>query len=147
TRQASGVGSVRVAEIGKPSTEALAAVSNVQYVDPGNLVFVREGTLLAVQFDVATGRTMGEPTPIAEPVRYFYATGAATFATSRNGVLVYQSHHDRARLLWLDRTGKELGVISESLAITRARISPDGRRVLFDRPTPNIGSAALWSYG
>jgi serine/threonine protein kinase len=145
-RRVDGSGSVMVAEIGKPSTEVLAAVSNAHYVDPGYLVFARDSTLLAVRFDAATGRITGEPFPIAEPARYFYSTGAATFAASRNGVLVYQSHPERARLAWLDRTGKEVGVISESLAVGRVRISPDGGHVLFDRATPNLGTYDLWQY-
>ena len=147
TRQPDGRGRVMLAEVGKPTpTSVLSAVSNVQYVDPGYLVFARDGTLLAQRFDVAAARTIGEPFPIVEPVRYFYSTGATTFATSRSGVLVYQSHHEQGRLIWLDRTGRELGVVSESASHGRARISPDGRRILFDRATPGIGTYGLYLY-
>ena len=76
-------------------------------------MFARDGTLVGQPFDASTGRTTGEPFPIAEPVRYFYSTGAATFAASRSGVLVYQSHPERGRLVWLDRSGKEVGVVSD----------------------------------
>jgi eukaryotic-like serine/threonine-protein kinase len=143
-RRPDGSGSVMVAEVGKPGREVLRAVSSTQYVDPGYLVFSRDGTLLAQRFDAATAQTSGEPFPIVEPVRYFLSTGAATFATSRNGVLVYQANPDRGRLVWLDRAGKEVGVVSEGGSHTRVRISPDGRRVLFDRAQPRIGTANVW---
>jgi len=43
-----------VAEIGKPARKVLDAVSNVQHVDPGYLVFSRERTLVAQRFDAAS---------------------------------------------------------------------------------------------
>jgi eukaryotic-like serine/threonine-protein kinase len=147
TRQADGLGTVRLAEVGKPaSIEVMHAVSNVQYVDPGFLVFSRDSTLLAQRFDASAARTIGEPFPVVEPVRYFLSTGACTFATSRTGVLVYQPHPERARLVWLDRAGKELGVISDAAGHGRVRLSADGRRVLFDRATPNLGTYDLYLY-
>ena len=147
TRRADGSGTARLAEIGNPaSTELVQVVSSLQYVDPGYLVFARDGTLLAQRFDLSAARTIGEPFPVVEPVRYFLSTGAATFATSRTGVLVYQPHPERARLVWLDRAGKELGVISEAAGHGRVRIAADGRRVLFDRATPNLGTYDLFLY-
>jgi hypothetical protein len=135
-----------VAEIGKPARKVLDAVSSVQYVDPGYLVFSREGTLVAQRFDAAPAQVSGEPFAIVEPVRYFFSTGAATFATSRTGELVYQSHRERGRVVWLDRTGNEVGTVSASTSHSRARISPDGTRVVFDRARPQLGSFDLWMF-
>ena len=147
SRRINDVGLVMIAEIGKPdAAQVLTAVSGAQYVDPGYLVFAREGTLVGQPFDAATGRTTGEAFSIADPVRYFYSTGGATYTVSRTGVLVYQAHAERAKLAWLDRAGKTLGVVSDSLSVGRVRLSPDGGQVLFDRATPNLGSFDLWRY-
>jgi Tol biopolymer transport system component len=60
-------------------------------------------------------------------------------------VLVYQANPDRGRLVWLDRAGKEAGTVSEGGSHSRVRISPDGRRVLFDRSQPRIGTFNVWT--
>jgi Tol biopolymer transport system component len=145
-RRADGSGMVMVAELGKPGVALVPAVSAVQYVDPGYILFARDGRLLAQRFDASASRMVGDAFPVAEPIRYFYSTGAATFTASRTGALVYQAHTEKARLTWLDRTGKELGAISEAQALGRVRISPDGTRVLFDRATPNLGTFDVWQY-
>jgi Tol biopolymer transport system component len=146
-RRQGGIGVVKVAEVGRPAaTEVLRAVSLARYVDPGYVLFARESTLMAQRFDAATARTIDGPFPVAEPIRYFYSTGASTFTASRTGVLVYQAHPERGRLVWLDRAGDEVGVVSESASYSRARISPDGRHILFDRATPGLGSFDLFSY-
>ena len=125
-RRVDGNGSVMIAEPGKLPREVIAGVvSNSQYVDPGFLVFARDGTLLAQRFDATTAVAAGEPAAIAEPVRYFYSTGATTFATShKGGVLVYQSHAESGRLAWLDRSGRELGVIGDPAATSASGFRP-----------------------
>ncbi len=123
----------------------LPVVSSVQYVDPGYLVFAREGTLLGQRFDLASGRVVGEPFSIADPVRYFLSSAWAAFTASPNGVLAYESSDDRSRLAWIDRSGRELGSVGVAADNNRVRISPDGRRVLFDRGQPGVGSLDLWT--
>ena len=100
-----------LAQPGKPSRPVLPVVSSVQYVDPGYLVFAREGTLLGQRFDLASGRVVGEPFSIADPVRYFVSSAWAAFTASPNGVLAYASSSDRSRLAWIDRSGRELGSV------------------------------------
>jgi Tol biopolymer transport system component len=60
-------------------------------------------------------------------------------------VLAYESSSDRSRLAWIDRSGRELGSVGVPADNNRVRISPDGRRVLFDRPQPGVGSLDLWT--
>jgi hypothetical protein len=131
-------------EVGQPSREVLQAVSNVQYVEPGYLVFARESSLVGQRFDPSTGQVTGEPFSIADPVHYMFSTSATTFTTSRTGILAYQSHLEVGRLVWLDRTGRELGTIGEPTGYLRVRISPDGRSVLFSRQQPRLGTYDLW---
>jgi len=138
---------VRLAEPGKPPRDIMTALSTVQYLDRGIIAFARDGALFGQNVDAQSLAVVGEPFPIAEPVRYFLSTGAASFTASRTGVLAYQRHLLKGRIVWLDRAGKESGSIGDSTVTTaRARISPDGTRVVFDRTQPRTGTYDLWTY-
>jgi eukaryotic-like serine/threonine-protein kinase len=58
-----------LAESGIPPREVMEVGSNVQYVDPGYLVFAREGTLMGQRFDAVSGAVTGEPFAMAESVK------------------------------------------------------------------------------
>jgi hypothetical protein len=135
---------VRLFEPGRPTRSLLAVVSNVQWVDPDYLVFAREGTLLAQRVDLAAGQVTGEPFAIADAVNYAYMPSRAMFTTSQNGVVVYQSNRDVARLAWIDRTGKELQTIGSPAGYYQMRLSPDQRQVLIARSSSRYGTNDLW---
>ena len=119
--------------------------SEVQYADPGFLVFAREGVLLGQRFDPVGGRTRGEPFSIAGHVRYFLTTRAAAFALSRAGTLAYQPQEDVTRLVWFDRSGRRLGTVGPPGRYLNVRISGDGRRAIFDRARETTGTLDIWS--
>jgi dipeptidyl aminopeptidase/acylaminoacyl peptidase len=144
-RRTDGSGWVMLGEVGQTPREVMPALSNAQYVEPGYLVFARESSLIGQRFDTSSGHVTGEPFSIADPVHYMFSTSATTFTTSRTGVLAYQSHLEEGRLVWLDRTGRELGTIGEPTGYLRVRISPDGRSVLFSRQQPRLGTYDLWT--
>ena len=77
-----------------------------QYVDPGYLLWVTEGTLVAAPFDGATGRLTGSPVSIVEDISI---TGAfPTFAASQNGTLLYATGTGGAvaEPVWVERDGR-----------------------------------------
>ncbi len=134
-----------LAEPGKPSMVVMPVASEVQYADPGYLVFAREGALLGQRFDPLSGRTTGEPFSIAGRVRYFLTTFAASFASSPTGTLAFQSQGDVKRLVWFDRTGRRLGTVGPPGVYNNVRISPDTRRAFFDRARETTGTFGVWS--
>jgi Tol biopolymer transport system component len=144
TRMQDGSGQITLGEPGAPPRAILSAVSNPQWVDPDYLVFVREGTLLGQRVDLASGRPVGEAFSIAEPVNYFFSTARASFTTSRNGMLAYQSRGNLTRMMWVDRAGTELDSLGPVGSYQRARISPDGKSVVFDRGEPRMGTGDMW---
>jgi Tol biopolymer transport system component len=146
TRLADDSGQVVLAAKGRPPRPILSAASNVQWVDPDFLVFVREGILVGQRFDLDTEAVVGEPFSIAQPVDYFFSTGRATFATSRNGHVAYQSHRDVERLVWSDRRGTAIGEVGTGGDYQGVRISPDGRTLLFDRAQPGVGTYDLYTF-
>ena len=144
-RYLDGRSDLMLAEPGKRPRLVTPMQSAVQYMDPGYLVFAREGALLAQRFDPGSGRLMGEPLSIAESVRYFQSTGSASFAASASGTLAFQSQDDVRRLTWFDRTGRELATVGPPGNYLSVSIAPGGRRVLFDRARPGIGTYDIWS--
>ena len=106
---------------------------DARYVPTGHLVYVLDGTLLAVPFDVDTLEVTGGPIPMAEGVMTAgTTTGAAQFSVSDTGALVYVaagSGLESRTLVWVDRDGREEALAAEPRAYTYPRISPDGGRL------------------
>ena len=136
-------GRVKLADPGREPVTVLAASSNVQWVDPGYLVFVRDGALVAQRFDADAGSLTGALRPIATPVLYSRSTTRAAFTVSRSGVLVYMPGGDSARLTWTKPDGASDGVVATG-DLLNVRLSPDGGRALFSRATPALGTYDLW---
>ena len=145
-RKSSGGGSIEYSEPGVPPRELLAAPSSMAFTEPDLLVYVQEGTLFGHHFDWRSGRLVGGPFAVADTVRYFLSTGAGAFATSAGSMLVYHPHGNVNQLAWLDRTGRELGTLGSPGEYLDVCLAPDGRKLLFSRSLPRIGTYDVWSY-
>jgi Tol biopolymer transport system component len=108
------------------------------------LLYVREGTLFRHPFD-GTAFT-GDPVAIEEHLYHNTIGAAAGFASSRRGDVLVLRPATASGLIptWYTREG----TISARLpmgAYSVPRVSPDGRRILFDRPDQNYGNRDIWS--
>jgi hypothetical protein len=84
----------------------------------GYLLFARGNVLLAQAFDPDTGTLSGEPHTVAHGVMNDASNWHLGASVSRDGLLVIGNGGDADQeLVWLDRTGKQLG---------QTRQSPDG---------------------
>ena len=119
--------------------------SNVAYLDSGHLLFSRQGTLMAQGFDSAAGRLTGDPVAVAPQVRFFLTTGVATFSASRSGSIVYQSQRDRARLAWVDRSGREVQRVGSTGDYLTLTLLASGRGVMFNRALQATGTYDVWA--
>jgi Tol biopolymer transport system component len=118
--------------------------SQARYI-PGRLVYVREGTLVAQAFDVTQLRLTGDPVPIADNILH-NDFGSQGFGTSGSGALVYTTMLPvRRRLVWVDRSGKQLSTIGEPDLIQAAVLSPDGTRVAIERTDPQTRRTDIWT--
>ena len=136
---------IMLGEAGRPARRLLEAHSNVTFVDPGFLVFSREGTLVAQRVNPDDWTPVGESIAVASSVRFFLATGSASFSASRSGVIVYQSDRDRSHLAWVDRSGREMEAVGSAAEGLDVRIAPDGRTALLTRALPSTGTLDIWS--
>ena len=66
-----------------------AAASMPRYLPSGHMVYMHEGTLFAVPFDLQRLEVTGQPAPILEGVAATPGIGAAQFSFSDTGNLVY----------------------------------------------------------
>jgi len=121
--------------------------SRVEYVPPGRLLFVRKGTLLAQPFDAEERRVSGQPSAVADRIAAVGPTGSGDFAASADGrLLVYRHGVPASRLVWMDRSGRQVGSIGEPGHFGLVRISPDGERLVTDVENPETGGHDLWLY-
>jgi len=108
--------------------------STAAYVEPGYLLFGRNGVLMAQRFDAERAQTSGEPIRVADTVEAASGGGYA-FSVSNNGVLVYWTgrRFNPAQLVWYRRDGTLLGTLGPVGPFRGPRISPNGRVVVVDR--------------
>jgi Tol biopolymer transport system component/tRNA A-37 threonylcarbamoyl transferase component Bud32 len=105
-------------------------------VASGHLIFARESTLFAQPIDVERLSLSGEPFPLAENLEINTGSGAAAFAVSNTGVLVYQTiRSPMSRLVWIDQEGRQTAIPGEPARYSEFSLSPDGSRV----------AAAIWN--
>ncbi len=122
------------------NTDASAA-----FAPPGYLLFLRDRTLMAQDFDADTLELTGEPFPVAEEVDHLAGVRFALFSVSETGVLVYRSgSSDAAQLIWFDREGKHLETVGPTVGQSAPWLSPDEKRVAFGRLDLQGGSSDIW---
>jgi serine/threonine-protein kinase len=109
--------------------------SQAEYVEPGYLLYATENVISAVRFDLDRLEVIGSPVQILENV-VTKSSGAADYAITRNGTLVYVPGGVRAAerrsLVWVDRDGREEPLAAPPRAYLMARLAPDGTRVALD---------------
>jgi Tol biopolymer transport system component len=114
--------------------------ADARYVSSGHLIYARQGVLMAAPFDATQMKvTGGSVGLVADVMQAAYElssandSGAAQFAVSQNGAMVYVpggTVPEAARSLsWVDRTGRAEPLPIPPGPFQQPRISPDGRRV------------------
>jgi Tol biopolymer transport system component len=128
----------------KDTRRLLGTEFNAAYAPPGYLLFVRDGILMAQRFDTKDLQMTGEPYPVVQQIGQFFA--CAYFSISENGVLVYWggAQTRKAKLVWLDRAGKELQSIGTPGYYRFPSLSPDETRVAVQQLDPQTGKGDIW---
>jgi serine/threonine-protein kinase len=119
----------------------LPDAADAKYVSTGHLVFLRQGTLMAVRFDPARLEVIGQPSPLVENVMQTfstgggYNTGAGQFTVSDSGALIYAPGgilpDMQNSLVWVDQRGIEQPVTPLQFPFFAPRLSPDGQRITY----------------
>ena len=117
------------------------------YAEPGFLMFLRNGDLMAQPFSVKTLKITGQAVPIADQVYNNTARAAGEYSVS-GGTLAYvkASVIGKQQLVLFDGEGNKLTEVGTAMESDLSlSLSPDGRRVAVD---VNEGSSntSIWIY-
>jgi Tol biopolymer transport system component len=152
TTAAKNLSEVMVGSIdGGESKHLFSSTSNALYAaslnGEGQIVFSRDGALLAQRFDADKLALIGEPVRVADQVRVNF-NSRAYFSISDNGTLVFDSSSDleNRQLTWFDRSGKELETVGPVGSYLLARLSPDQKRIAVSRRDPSGGVFDIYVY-
>jgi Tol biopolymer transport system component len=116
----------------------------------GHLLFLREGTLMALPLDARRFEPAGEAFPLAEQVGSWLS--GEFFSVSTNGVLAYRNGGGAgggpqvggSQPVWFDRQGKSLGTLGPPGNYgTGPTLSPDGNRAAVDLGN-SAGNRDVW---
>jgi eukaryotic-like serine/threonine-protein kinase len=108
----------------------LATTQKAAFSPPGYLLFMRDSTLMAQQFDSRRLELNGDPFRVAEELGTNPGNGATGFTVSNNGELIYKTGGNTTNYLrWLDRTGKDVGMVGARASYENPALSPDLQRI------------------
>jgi Tol biopolymer transport system component len=139
---------IRVGSLESSEIRPLMRGSSQAMYAAGQLLFVREQTLMVQAFDTQRLELSGEPVPLAEQI-VSGPSGGGAFSVSQNGVLVYQagpSAVSPSRLVWIDREGKELATLGDVGDYGDVQLSSDGRRAAVSLPESDKKTRDVWIF-
>jgi serine/threonine protein kinase/Tol biopolymer transport system component len=108
---------------------------HARYLPSGHVVYMHEGTLFAVPFDLKRLEVTGQPAPILEGVVTTPNNGGAQFSFSDTGNLVYvagRAGGQNVSIYWMDREGKFTPLRETPGNYLDPAFSPDGKRLALD---------------
>jgi len=115
------------------------------YVEPGWLLYVRNGRTVAHRFDARARKLVGEPIAlIDEPHRTQYLGAPSLIAGARGPIAYFREQSDLTRLAWLGLSGgAEEAVAIPPGPYESVAISPDASRAMLTRRTSQ-SEGDLW---
>jgi len=106
-----------------------------RYVPSGHLIYLQQGTLFAVRFDLDRLETIGQAVPALEGLRANPGfTGGAQLALSAEGTLVYVpgTAATANQMDWMTRDGKTSVLRATKADWGNPQFSPDGQKLAFE---------------
>ena len=147
-----GSSAVLVGRLGttEPVARLVELATNAVYAD-GHLLYVRDGALVAQQFDPARRETRGEPTAVVGDVLYNRRFSYGVFSAGGSGVLAFLTgrQRDLSQLVWRDRSGRRLGELGTPGILSGyggLALSRDGRLAAVARVDEGTSEADIWLY-
>ena len=136
---------LRVGDLEDKNNDRVLRTGNSQtiYAHPGHILFVRDETLMAQQFDTDALVLKGDAFPIADRIAFEQVSGMAAFSVSSNGILVYrnQTVATASELAWFDKKGNKTSSFPSQGVPVRMSLSPDQTQIAMER---RDGPADIW---
>ena len=124
----------------------VATNASARYAKSGHVLFLRDRSLLAQEFDAGKLQLVGEAVPVAEnmtrTVRW-----ETMFSVSDSGNLAFQAGtaSELSQPFWLDRDGRELGTVGKPADYRSLALSHDGKRVAAQINDPKNQKSDIWA--
>ncbi len=137
-----GNSGIYAASIDGGSPKLILRTNASAFYSSGELLYFRDGSLMAQEFDADRLEARGDPRPIAPVLREVGNWGVMASA-SENGVLVFQNPGEvKYPIAWVDRNGHSLGAAPIPGQLQDLRLSPDRTRAAVSSvegaPTPDL---------
>jgi Tol biopolymer transport system component len=126
------------------ATELLKADSQAIFAEPGYLLYMQGGNLIAHPFDARQRRLSGEPVVLPEPAAFVRAQRRASFSVSHTGVIAYRQGVTTTQLTWVDRSGRKLSTVGMPGRYVNPAVAPDGLRIAVTRVAPSTTESDIW---
>jgi DNA-binding winged helix-turn-helix (wHTH) protein/Tol biopolymer transport system component len=117
-----------------------------RYLPEGHLLYLHQGVLFAVGFDLTRLELLGTPVPVLDDVAGNPARGGGQFDFSGTGTFVYLAGKTAANswpIVWLDSSGKMESLVTTPGVYGNPRFSPDGQRLA----VTNGGDISIYDIG
>jgi Tol biopolymer transport system component len=112
---------------GEGAIEILSGLDGpARYSPTGHVVFARQRALWSQRFDLRNLEALGSPTRVASDLTY---GGRWPLFDVSDKNIYYQSGTLSRQLVWVDRTGREIGQVGEPGNYTQLSLSPNERQV------------------
>jgi serine/threonine-protein kinase len=103
-----------------------------RYVPSGHLIFIRDGTLFGMPFDVDSLEPTGSPAPLVQGITTDNGPAGAQFSFASNGTLAYVSGEvgvPTYPIVWVDKEGKSTTLWDTRGSYGEPSLSPDGKKL------------------
>jgi Tol biopolymer transport system component len=143
-----GIGqSIHVAALDSTDTKELVqARATARFLEPGYLLFRREESLVAQPFDPVRLELDGTPVTLADGIGFNPITYQSPFSASIDGTIAYTGHGPGWEFVWVDRTGRQLGVLGQAGGgYNSVCLSADDTRLFYDAADIRAGTVDIWS--
>ena len=129
------------------TTDIMPLVTQAEFAD-GNLLFVREGALMAQPFDPDALEFTGDAVPVAEGVLVVSGASLATFSASDTGIVSYITGQAdmQSELEWRDRAGTIQGLLGDPSSYRSLTVSPDDQMAAVLVTDMTIGTDDIWIF-
>jgi eukaryotic-like serine/threonine-protein kinase len=121
--------------------------SSAQFVRPNILLTVRGSQLVAQRFDPKRAAMIGEPVMVSDRIGVGDRFNGS-FSSADDGTLLLQRGTGflYSQLVWVDRSGKPEGSITEPGLFFSPVLSRDGQRLAVDVSSAGSGQGDIWIY-
>jgi hypothetical protein len=125
-------------------TRLLDAEAAAVFLPPDQILFPRQGALLAQRMNVKTLQLEGQPRTVATHVAVDIVNALAAVSASATGLVAYRVGAEERQVVWFSRSGQRMGSVTgpDATLGQNMRLSPDGLTVAMTRTVG--GNTDVW---